>query len=287
MRRRLSGKSAPNGSDRGGIEECHWQFPWLQQIAANDRSLTSLQLKPGDRIPDGVVTALAKALRKNTSLMELDAHGDGITDASGMALAEAMQVNHTLQKVSLDTDRITNKTGFAFAEALRTNNTLVSMTLISRHPETYFCGAAHRQEMNSFVHGMAPTSEEEYDDSDGVEAVQGCRKRKRPEPSRQWMTDKTLKAFEKVLPQNRTLRRLELGVSHAQKTTLNALARALRSNTSMEKVFVNGREINKDGEVPRRRINPEVVHRAAMNRIRGVPLTRAQQAAMDAIHCGA
>lgn len=280
-------KSAPNGSDSGGSEEWHPQFPWLQQVAENDRSLTSLELKPGDRIPDGMITALAKALRKNTNLKKLDIHGDGITDASGMALAEAMQVNHTLEKVSLDTDRITNKTGFAFAEALRTNDTIASMTLFSRHPETHFFGVAHRREMTAFVRSMVSTSEEEDDDSDGVEATQSCRKRKRPEPSRQWMTDKTIKAFENVLPVNSTLRRLDLGISHAQKTTLNSLARALRTNTSLEKVFVNGREVNKDGEVPRRRFNPDVVHRAAMNRIRGVPLTRAQQAAMDAIHGGA
>jgi len=283
----LKTKSAPDGSDAGGGKEWHLQFPWLQQVVDNDRSLTSLELKPGDRIPDGAVTALATALRKNTNLKKLDIHGDGITDVSGMAMAEAILVNNTLEKVSIDTDRITNETGFAFAEALRTNDTITSMTLFSRHPETHIFGAAHRREMFEFVRSMCPTSEEEDEDSDGDDATQRCRKRKRPEPSIQWMTDQTLKAFEKVLPVNRTLQRLDLGVSHAQKTTLNALARALRTNTAMEKLFVNGREISQDGEVPRRRISPDVVQRAAMNRLRGVPLTRAQQAAMDAIHCGA
>lgn len=287
MRRRLRTKSAPDESDDGGCEEWQSQFPWLQQVVENDRSLTSLEVKPGDRVPDGAVTALAKALRKNTNLKKLDIHEDGITDVSGVAMAEAMQVNHTLETVSLDTDRITNKTGFAFAEALRTNRTITSMTLFSRHPETYFFGAAHRRGMMDFVGRMVPTSEEEDEDSDGEEATQSCRKRTRPEPSIQWMTDQTLKAFEKVLPVNSTLQRLDIGVSHAQKATLNALARALRTNTVIETLFVNGREINKDGEVPRRRFNPDVVHRAAMNRLRGVPLTRAQQAAMDTIHGGA
>merc|ERR1712087_389244 len=117
----------------------------------------------------------------------------------------------------------TNKTGFAMAEALSANKTLTSMTLISRHPQTYFFGAAARKEMHAFMRSAMPSSEEDETEAASEDESPQQRKRRRTESGIRWMTDKTVKAFEDVLKVNNTLQRLELGVSQVQKKSLNAL----------------------------------------------------------------
>merc|ERR1719162_2309004 len=101
------------------------------------------------------------------------------------------------------------------------------------------------------------------------------------------MTDKTAKAFANTLTVNKSLQRLELGVGHLQKATLNALARSLAANTTMQHLFVNGREISSAGEVRRPRINVALLQRALEKKMKGEPLTAAQAATLDAHRLGA
>lgn len=223
---------------KGCEKEVKWyQHPWLQQVLDNDPSLTSLEVKHGDRVSDGAAKALMQALRANTSLKHLDITGDGITDETGVELAGAIRANGTIESLLFESDSITDVTGAAIAEALRDNVTLRSITIFSRHPVTYFFNSRS----SGMIDDMHMTDSED-DDS--------CRTGKRSRQRRQWMTDRTARALLETIRVNKTLQRLELGVSSIRKDTITAVAQALAVNTTIQNCFVNGRAITGAGPGP-------------------------------------
>ena len=100
-----------------------------RRLRNNDRTLLELDLSDNDKIRDEGVTALALALKGNTTLEVLDLGSNKISDEGATALAIAIKGNTTLHTLSLDKNQISDKGATALAYAMPGNRTLQRLYL--------------------------------------------------------------------------------------------------------------------------------------------------------------
>lgn len=208
------------------VDSIRQRWPWMQQVLDNDPLLTSLEINPADNISNDAATALAIALRDNTTLKRFFVMGDGITDETCVALAGAIRVNSTMERITLDSGSITDKTGIAFAEALRENTTLRSFALFSRHPKRFFFGSK----------SDIPIEDAHLNDLENDRSL--------------WMTDCTARAMVETIRVNSTLQHLDIAISRICEDTAAAVAQALKANVVMQRFSFNGRDITSEGLGP-------------------------------------
>jgi hypothetical protein len=115
----------------------------LKRLKNNDPSLTRLSIEDVNSKDwealgaDKAVIALAEALEHNTTVIRFDAAGSGeLTDDAARALAKTLKTNRTLAELNLCTNDIKHEGMWALADALRTNNTLVEIYLPDNPAET-------------------------------------------------------------------------------------------------------------------------------------------------------
>ncbi len=112
-------------SERDISNECVFSIArWLK----TDRTLRELNLY-FNQIEKGGAIALAKALKSNDSLRELNLNYNHIGEEGAIALAEALRSNNSLRILRLDYNGIGKKGARALAEALVVNHMLTELEL--------------------------------------------------------------------------------------------------------------------------------------------------------------
>ena len=76
---------------------------------------------PVMRFGDEGGVRLARALKYNITVKDLDLDGNGFTDTTGLILADALATNRCLETLQLWSNPLTERTGAAFIRALMTN----------------------------------------------------------------------------------------------------------------------------------------------------------------------
>ena len=99
-----------------------------RRLRNNDHTLLELDLSY-NKIRDGGVTALAEALKGNTTLQVLNLDNNKISAVGATALAHALKGNATLQILYLYNNQISDEGVTALAHALRGNTTLQKLYL--------------------------------------------------------------------------------------------------------------------------------------------------------------
>ena len=94
----------------------------------NKKKLLRLDLSDNG-LEDAAGSALAAALRVNSSLQSLNLSENSLEDAAGSALAAALRVNSSLQSLDLSGTRLSRRSIYQLGEALRDNSALRSLDL--------------------------------------------------------------------------------------------------------------------------------------------------------------
>ena len=100
----------------------------LAQAMKGNTTLQRLYLG-NNQISDEGATALARAMKGNTTLLRLYLDYNLIGDEGATALAQAMKGNTTLRQLSLDNNQISDKGATALAQAMKGNTTLYLLSL--------------------------------------------------------------------------------------------------------------------------------------------------------------
>ena len=100
----------------------------LAQAMKGNTTLQRLYLG-NNQISDEGATALARAMKGNTTLLRLYLDYNLIGDEGATALAQAMKGNTTLRQLSLDNNQISDKGAIALAQAMKGNTTLYLLSL--------------------------------------------------------------------------------------------------------------------------------------------------------------
>eukprot|EP00727_Mastigamoeba_balamuthi_P007606 m51a1_g3466 hypothetical protein (412) ;mRNA; f:738200-739629 len=104
----------------------------VEQVRANDASLTALVLNNNPKITPELVNQLADALATNTVLTTLEAVHIGVTNDGAKRFAAALASNKTLHSLNLETNNIGNDGLRAIAGALAHNTTLAELRLTNQ-----------------------------------------------------------------------------------------------------------------------------------------------------------
>jgi Leucine-rich repeat (LRR) protein len=83
----------------------------------------------GNRIGEAGATAIAEALKANSTLQQLNLFRSNIGASGAAAIAEALKVNSVLQKLDLSQNSISASGAAAIAEALKVNSVLQKLNL--------------------------------------------------------------------------------------------------------------------------------------------------------------
>ena len=100
-----------------------------RRLRNNDHTLLELDLRRNDKIRDEGVTALAHAMKGNTTVQSLWLSNNLISDEGVTTLAHALKGNTTLQRLSLGNNQISDEGVTALAQAFKGNTTLQALWL--------------------------------------------------------------------------------------------------------------------------------------------------------------
>jgi len=129
--RKNVGKYSRKNVMRGGVLSAELT-DIIRQLKSNDPVLTTL-IFSRKNIGDEGATAIAEALKTNTTLTELDIRLNGIDDEGATAIAEALKTNTTLTILNISYNNIGDAGAQAIAKALKVNKTLTIIDIFGNN----------------------------------------------------------------------------------------------------------------------------------------------------------
>jgi hypothetical protein len=104
-----------------------------------------------NRIGNEGAAALADALKENMSLTTIDLASNGIGDQGASVLADALTVNTSVTSINLDSNTIGNQGATALADALQVNTSVTYMDLDENFEIDEFNRASEIDESNDVI----------------------------------------------------------------------------------------------------------------------------------------
>ena len=248
-----------------------------RRLRSNDRTLQELYLNY-NQISDKGVSALAIAMKGNTTLRLLSLYNNQISDKGATALAQAMKGNTTLHILSLSCNKISDKGATALAIAMKGNTTLRKLFLennqISDEGATALAQAIkgnttlqvlwldNNQIRDEGVTALARALEgntslqELWLDNNQIsdegvtamaQAMEGNTSLQELLLRRNQISDEGVTALAQAMEGNTSLQVLLLGRNQISAEGATALARALKGNTTLQKLDLGKNQISDEG----------------------------------------
>ena len=103
----------------------------LADIIANSNVLSELIIRDSPRITEIGITALAKAMEKNTAITELHLVRIGMSETAVGAIADMVKKNQTVKKLFLSSNDINDAGACLLAEGLKSNFSIQQLNLFT------------------------------------------------------------------------------------------------------------------------------------------------------------
>jgi hypothetical protein len=101
----------------------------IAQVAANNSSITKLEIPFAAALNASQSTALGEALKGNTTITEVDLANKGLDGTGGAAMVEVIRANSTIKKLDLGYNAIPGDVIAEIGRALATNTSLEEVKL--------------------------------------------------------------------------------------------------------------------------------------------------------------
>ena len=175
-----------------------------------------------NKISDEGATALAHALKGNTTLQILWLGGNQISDAGATALAHAMKRNTTLQRLWLGSNQISDEGATALADAMKGNTTLQRLSLrYNKISDEGVTALAHALKGNTTLQLLWLGSNQ--------------------------ISDEGATALADAMKGNTTLQRLSLRYNKISDEGVTALAHALKGNKTLQILDLDNNQVSDEG----------------------------------------
>jgi len=210
--------------------------------------------------------ALARALKVNKTLTEIDLRGNDIKKEGAKALAEALKVNSTVTNINLEKNQIGTEGAKAFAEALKVNKTLVNIGLDYSIDEVERLLAERQQPQAETASYVGNRRDQEigrhpFEMPIRFQALAGAL------IFNSTVTNINLKnndidtegakALAEALKVNRTLTNINLHSNDIGNEGAKALAEALKANSTVTYIGLYGNKIGNEGAKALRKLEKE------------------------------
>ncbi|KAL9965575.1 hypothetical protein ACROYT_G029390 [Oculina patagonica] len=221
----------------------------LAKALKGNSSLTELDLSDNN-IGDQGATGLAEALKNNKSLTELGLSDNNIDDQGATGLAEALQNNKSLTELDLSVNNIGDQGATALAVALQKNKSLTELDLsVNNIGDQGATGLAEALQKNKSL--------TELDLSDNNIGVLGATGLAEAFQRNTCLTvlylfsnnigDQGAAALAEALQKNTSLTKFNLSVNNIGAVGATGLARALQENKSLTELYLSRNNIGDEG----------------------------------------
>ena len=219
---------------------------WLRTSPSNLRELKFFDLL----ICDADATALADALRENTSLTDLGFSSTNISADGIRALADALKVNKTLRQLDISFNSVGHQGATCFADALKINTTLSILNL--GHCEIGNTGIIALSEILKFNTSLTSLIiyGNQIDEAGAIVLAQALEINKsliKLDLGTNSIGSEGAKALAEALQVNSTLTHLKLDENNIDASGISALALALQENVTLKELNIMWNEIDHEG----------------------------------------
>ena len=185
----------------------------------------SLPFQDGGMIGESGASALARALRTNCSLTNLDLGCNAIGETGAVAIGEALQSNCSLTHLYLSNNQIGDRGADALAKALRSEDTFTQLNPLEQSSINDSGVAELHFALVKAIHGSCSTQVIRLDLRCNNISCAGAT------------------ALADALLSNSTLERLDLSSNRIACTGAEALAKVLQSNRTLTRLDLKGNKI--------------------------------------------
>ena len=220
-----------------------------RRLRNNDPILQRLDLS-NNQISDEGATALAQAMKGNTTLQRLYLDNNQISDEGATALAQAIKGNTTLHRLDLDNNQISDEGATALAQAMKGNTTLPRLSLrCNKISDEGVTALAQAMDGNTTLQRLDLYNNQISDEGATAlaHALKGNTTLQRLGLSHNLIGDEGATALAHAMDGNTTLQLLDLDNNQISDEGATALAHALEGNTSLQELYLSSNQISDEG----------------------------------------